>query len=207
VLSQVQLAEELGISRIPLREALRLLEREGLIESEINRRVRVTGLSIKDLDQLYAMRIQLESLAARLSVPRVGKQELEELNEHLALMRAAAEEEDYGAWEAPHRAFHDGLVAPAGGRLGEAIGQLSDHAERYRRAFMTSAHRSWSTVVKEHQAIFESYASGDPDLAAGRLARHYAIVVLGLIAELAPEYDPSALRTALRGTTHEHKPR
>lgn len=201
VLSQVRLAGQLGISRIPLREALRLLEREGLVESETNRRVRVAGFSVEDLEQLYAMRIQLESLAIRLSIPRMTEEGLEGLEKLLTSMRAAAEQEDYDGWEVPHRAFHGALVAPAGGRLVKTVAQLLDHAERYRRAFMTGTPRSWRTSVEEHQAIFEAYASGDSELAAGRLARHYAIVVLGLIARLAPEYDPSVLRTSLRSST------
>jgi DNA-binding GntR family transcriptional regulator len=57
-LSQVQLASNLGVSRGPLREAVRMLQREGLVEAEVNRRGRVSSFSIQDLEQLYAMRIR-----------------------------------------------------------------------------------------------------------------------------------------------------
>ena len=56
-----------ALAAYPLREALRLLECEGLVESEVNPRIRVTALSVKDLEQLYAMRMQLEALAASAS--------------------------------------------------------------------------------------------------------------------------------------------
>src|SRR5215467_264664 len=68
-LSQVKLAARLGVSRTPLREALRMLQREGLIDSEPNRRVRVAALSLADLEQLYAARVLIEALAVRLTVP------------------------------------------------------------------------------------------------------------------------------------------
>ena len=60
-ISQVQLARQLGVSRTPLREALRMLQREGLIESEPNRRVRVSRMSLTEVEQLYAMRVMLET--------------------------------------------------------------------------------------------------------------------------------------------------
>src|SRR5689334_13784123 len=56
-ISQIKLAERLGVSRTPLREALRMLERDGLVHAEPNRRVRVTPVSVDDLEQLYALRV------------------------------------------------------------------------------------------------------------------------------------------------------
>ena len=70
VMSQVALAEELGISRTPLREALRMLQSEGLVEGEPNRRVRVAPMTRTDLEELCVMRVTLEAEAIRLSVPR-----------------------------------------------------------------------------------------------------------------------------------------
>jgi DNA-binding GntR family transcriptional regulator len=198
ILSQVQLAEQFGISRIPLREALRLLEREGLVESEINRRVRVAPFSVTDLEQLYAMRIQLEALGIRLTVPLLTQENLAELEELLTRMGGFARAEDYEGWEVPHRAFHAALVAHAGDRLEGMISQLYDHAERYRRAFMLETARAWDKSMAEHRELLEICKGGDPTAAAERLARHYSVTALSLIAALAPEHEPLAVRTALQ---------
>src|SRR6266852_3893384 len=75
-LSQVKLAQQLGVSRTPLREALRLLQHEGLVRGEPRQRVRISGFSITDLEQLYAARITLEALGIRLTIPRLSSNDL-----------------------------------------------------------------------------------------------------------------------------------
>src|SRR6202167_6293039 len=85
-ISQVQLAARLGVSRTPLREALRMLQREGLIDSEPNRRVRVAQLTVPDLEQLYAARIVIESLGVRVAVPACEAEDLEWMGRLLAVM-------------------------------------------------------------------------------------------------------------------------
>src|ERR1700755_80985 len=86
VMSQVALAEELGISRTPLREALRMLQGEGLVDAEPNRRVRVAPMTASDLEELYVMRVTLEAEALRLSVPLMTPEDLAGLEGHMAEM-------------------------------------------------------------------------------------------------------------------------
>lgn len=198
VISQVRLAEQLGVSPTPLREALRLLEHEGLIESEVNHRVRVAGVSVGDLEQLYAIRIELEALAVRLTVPHLDDEALAGLEELVARMEELAKAEDYESYESYNHTFHRVLTGRAGDRLAGMIEQLSAHAERYRRLYKARVARAWSVSMREHREILEACKARDPAIAAERVARHYGTVVLGLIAVIAPEHDPVSIRTALR---------
>src|SRR5690242_7537539 len=92
VLSQVQLAQEIGVSRTPLREALRMLQEEGLVLAEYNHRVRVAGIDIGEFEQFYASRIMLESLALALTLPHLTQEDFDRLAALLEQMHEAGEQ-------------------------------------------------------------------------------------------------------------------
>src|SRR3954468_20454027 len=191
-MSQVMLADDLGVSRTPLREALRMLQNEGLIESEPNRRVRVSEVSLADIEELYTMRVPLEVNALRLSMPAFAPEDIARLEGYMAEMGHFAAEEDYGRWHVPHRAFHEGLTEKAGPRYEALLMQLFDHAERYRRIH---AGRSFSDrTAKEHRDILNAVKSGDADDAAARLAQHLARSAFTVIDIIDPDYEPIALK-------------
>src|SRR5947209_17923442 len=77
ILSQVQLAQQFGVSRTPLREALRMLQEERLVLAEHNHRVRVADINLAELESLYACRIMLESLALALTLPHLSLEDLD----------------------------------------------------------------------------------------------------------------------------------
>ena len=88
-LSQVSLAAQLGISRTPLREVLRMLQEEGLVEIEPNQRTRVAGLDPQELDDVYASRILLETLALSMTIGHFGAKARAEAKQMLTAMRRA----------------------------------------------------------------------------------------------------------------------
>ncbi len=194
-MSQVALAEELGISRTPLREALRMLQSDGLVEAEPNRRVRVAPLSAGDLEELYVIRITLEAEAIRLAVPRMRAEDLARLEGWNAEMAHFAEVKDYRRWTVPHQAFHDGLTAPAGARFAFQLRQLFDHAERYRRLHIGHGPSAWAT--NDHRAILDACKAGARDEAARLLAGHFARTAFELVEHLEPGHEPARLREAL----------
>lgn len=198
--SQVQLATRLGVSRTPLREALRLLQREGLVESRRNRRVRVAPLSVEDFDELYAIRLTLESTALKLSVPLLCPEELAELKGQMAQMAHYAANEDYERWEVPHRAFHRGLIAHSGERMMRMIVELADHATRYRWLYMSDPPARESAET-EHRAILKTVEAGNADEAAVLLVKHLARTPMTVLPSLDPEYSPRAIRQVLEDIT------
>jgi DNA-binding GntR family transcriptional regulator len=195
--SQVVLARQLGVSRTPLREALRLLQREGLILSEPNRRIRVADFSISDAEELYAMRIALEVVAIRLTVPTLTSEDLAELEGLMAQMDHYMRQHDQARMDVPHSAFHSRLVAAAGPRVATTMNQLFDHALRYRLAYGAMAPDGYEGRRAEHRAILDASAAADAELASVQLARHYAQTAMLVIAQLDPEHDPVLLRTTL----------
>lgn len=194
-MSQVALADELGVSRTPLREALRMLQGEGLILAEPNRRVRVAPLSLADVEELYAIRIPLEVTALRLSIAQMTPEDIAELEGYMAAMAHFAAAEDYARWHVPHQAFHRALSRRAGARFDALLLQLFDHAERYRR--MHLGHELSTQSTADHREILDACKAGDADLASALLGRHLARTVYGIVAIVEPEHDLAALRQVL----------
>jgi DNA-binding GntR family transcriptional regulator len=185
------------MGRTPLREALRLLQREGLVVSQPNRRVQIAGLSSSDAEELYVMRIALEAAAIRITVPRLASGDVAELEGLLAQMAHFLHAGDIIAFRKPHRAFHLALVAGSGPRVTETIGQLFDHAERYRLAFGANTPDVRADRDAEHRGIVDAIVAGDAGLAADRLIAHYIHTVKLIFAGLDPEHDLERLRTTI----------
>jgi DNA-binding GntR family transcriptional regulator len=189
-LSQVKLADEFGVSRGPVREALRLLEREGLVEAELNRRVRVAPFSSGDLEEVYALR-----------VPHLTNEDLATLHADMDRMEALSGT-DIADWEPVHRHFHHTLVAYAGARMVSLIGELSDHAERYRLVYLPREPRAWSAGALEHREIVALCEARDAAGAGEALARHLARTAGSMLMHVAPDHDPALTRTAVRSVTN-----
>ena len=197
-LSQVELARQLGVSRGPLREALRILQREGFIQQESQHRARVTAFSDEDLDELYAMRISLEALAIGIAVPRMSEEHFERLDELLQEMDDTAGTGDVEQWELPHEQFHRALVHPSGPRLEREIALLSDHATRYRLAFVSWNPLEWQAGTSaQHRTIAEAVKSRDAGAAANALAAHLGRTALVVLSIASPTYEPVRIRRAL----------
>jgi DNA-binding GntR family transcriptional regulator len=199
-LSQARVATQYGVSRGPVREAFRLLEREGLIEAELNHRARVTALSLDDIEHVYALRVANEALALTVSVPRFTAGELQEMEELVAAV-GRSQSQGFGAWEEQHQRFHMLLLAHAGDRMRASVAQWSEHTERYRRVYVSDGGGGWAQGAREHAELARLCRDRDAGGAARLLARHLSRAALTLIASMDPAHDPALLRAAVRQVT------
>lgn len=198
-ISQKEVAEALGVSRTPVREAFRLLQQEGLLRLIADRRAVVAPFEASEVDALYASRIMLECLAITITVGQLDEVRRRELGELLVTMDDLVGK--LNAWEEKHRAFHDLLVSGAAEPLRNAIRQAAEQSERYRRLYAQAEPRAWSIGAGEHRTIRDAVVRNDAVAAAIALATHYARTALTLLANLTPAYEPASIRTALRLVT------
>jgi DNA-binding GntR family transcriptional regulator len=198
VLSQVQLASSFGVSRTPLREALRMLQEEGLIQAETNRRARVTSFDLDDLEAISAQRILLSSLATLITVPRFEPSDVSLMSEALAAMEAASAADDVTAWRAADGAFHAAHYSRAPKRLHDEVVRLAERNDLYRSVWMRDTpHQDPQTVI-EHTRLLDACRSRDVAAAKAGIARHQARIAITVLAHAVPEREPATIRGALQ---------
>lgn len=197
VLLQAEMARKLGVSRTPMREAFRLLQEEGLIDAQPDQRARVRAVDPEDLDGVYGARIMLETLAVRMTVKSLAAGDLERMGEALTRMQELAEDDHPDEWHAAHQEFHRIATQAVGPHLRRMLASLGEHSERYVRLAQLGVPSSRARAHTEHEALLEAVRLSDPDEATRVITRHLARTALGVLADIAPEYEPGATRTAL----------
>lgn len=181
-LSVPRLAEQLGASRTPVREALLLLESEGLVRFERNRGVRVLETPLHDLDEIFTLRLLLEVPATERAVPRLTGGDLAALHGCLDRMRARAEVADEPGFMAADREFHDLLLRAAGNaRLADTVVGLR-HLVRSLRPSTAGRSRTLHEIRDEHVAILDRAEAGDAAGAAGAMREHLLTTARLLLA-------------------------
>ncbi len=171
-LMEIQLAEELGVSRTPVREAIRKLELEGFVVMIPRRGTYVADLSIKDVNEVFEIRTALDILAAGLAVERITEEELEQLERVLVEIGEYIEQNDIEKIVAADSRYHDILYrASRNDRLVGIINNLREQFTRFRSISMAYPGRIKNTV-EEHRQLVEAIAQRDIALAQ-RLAREH----------------------------------
>ncbi len=197
-LPQLALAKQLGVSRTPLREALRMLQEEGYVQFEPNQRMRVAELDPVELDADYACRIVLETLALSMTLESIGSRQRREARRLLTAMRRAARIGDLPGWFEAHHAYHRTITAGAGEPLLRTLQSLEDRSVRYIRIYQQSEPASWQTAGDvEHAAILDALTAGDDRAALSGLANHLARTALRVLSDCAPDYSPRAVPHAV----------
>ena len=207
VLSQVRLATRFGVSRTPLREALRMLQEEGLIEIEPNRRARVAGFDAGDLELVYSQRVLLTAVATSLTVPGMSDESLSAMADAMATMQRFSECGDAEGWRQADRAFHRLHCAGAPDTVKGELDLLFERATLFRLLRLRDEPHRQPAISHDHDTIMAACRTHDASAAVHAVSRHLSRVALALVALMVPEHDPQTIRTALRIILGEHDPK
>ncbi len=168
-----ELAETLGMSRTPIREAALMLESKGLLEMRPRKGVRILPVSSDDMREIYDILTELESLAAqRAAEAGYSKDELAVLAGSIAKMDQAIEAEDLEAWAEADELFHQELVRLGGNKRVEAIVAMMSDQVRRARATTLFIRPLPVKSNEDHRVVFQAISEGRPDVARKRHREH-----------------------------------
>lgn len=160
-LIETKLSEELGVSRTPVREALRQLELEGLVQSVPNKGVTVKGVSAEDIQDIYTIRMLIEGLAARWAAEKITAEEMEELKEAVDLEEFYTMKNDNSRLLKLDTRFHDIIFkASKSMPLMHTLSTFHHYIQKARKISMSSEKRA-AEVLKEHKAIMQAIVERD----------------------------------------------
>ena len=167
-LRQDHIAEEFGTSHVPVREAFRRLEAQGLAVSEPRRGVRVAGFSLEEVREVAEMRAALEVLALRHAASHLTRAILDDAE---AAIAAGDSARDVQAWEEANRAFHRLILSPC--RMPRLLKSIDDLQTASARFLFSGWRAEWEAPTdRDHRAILAALRSGQVENACAVLARH-----------------------------------
>lgn len=188
-LNQVALSEHFAVSRVPIREALRQLQAEGLIRQEAHRRAVVSTLSQDHIVELFDLRVELETYMLRRAIERMDPPSLSALEARMGTMQRLSAD-DHERWLEANREFHELLYLPSGATFTlELAAGIAARTTRYLylRSGGSGVHRQ-AQAHREHEQIMDAVRDRDADRATSALAEHIngtRRAVLGFLAEQA----------------------
>jgi DNA-binding GntR family transcriptional regulator len=182
-LIETEMAAQLGVSRAPLREALQVLSREGLVETLPYRGTIVRNLTRADIEELYSFRSLLEEFALRRIIERGSPADVALLRQHFEFILDAAQRGDVRAVNLSDRAFHDALIDLSGHALLQASWQTVSLRVRQVMSLRNRQNRDLTRVAYNHVPIIEAIAARETETAVRLLHEHIASAG-DLIAEM-----------------------
>lgn len=172
-LRQDAIASELAVSRIPVREAFRHLEAEGLITIIANRGAVVSALSPEEIDELFELRAVVECYVLRQAIPNMAKADFEKAEQVLLKYEEALDrDEEIRSWGEWNWQFHSTLYLPANRpTMMTLIKTLNNNCDRYTRLHLLFT-RNLHQAGKAHRVVLDACRSKNPDLAVETLWKH-----------------------------------
>ena len=173
-LNEAALAEALGVSRGPVREAFRILEEAGLVRQEKNRGVFVRSIPLDEAMEIFDLRAMMDEAVGRRLAEAIAPEQLRAVRAMVEAMEKAVKAGDADSYHLLNLDFHDKLVAFSGNRkLTSIYRRLINELSLFRRMNLVDA-KLLPISAGEHRAIVKAIASGDPE-AAGRAMRQHVM--------------------------------
>ena len=171
-LMEVHLANQLGVSRTPIREAIRKLELEGLVIMVPRRGAEVARITEKNLRDVLEVRRALDALSVELACERITREDIDRLCHACQEFEKAVKSEDAAVIAKADVALHDIIVEATGNkRLQQLVNNLSEQMYRYRFVYIKEENQH-DTLIAEHREIYESIAGRDKERAAKAASLH-----------------------------------
>jgi DNA-binding GntR family transcriptional regulator len=188
-ITEEQIAEELGVSRTPVREAMRRLAQDDLVELMPRKGVRVKQLGRSDAVELYEIRAELEALAARRAATRMTDRDIRTLENQAAKARTAlADGNPEPAFEFDANLHRLILERSENRRLGKTLEMLNNLVSFFRREVGQEFSRA-TVAFEEHESLLAALKSKDPDASAEQMRSHVAKALEGVIHNIAFSTD------------------
>lgn len=169
--TEQKLCDALGVSRTPVREALRRLEQEHLVE-ETGKGILIVGISLEDLTDIMEIRLRLEGLATERLAEKITDGQIEELRETLELQEFYCAKKNPDRLKAMDSLFHTKIYEFSGSAaFFYTLAPLHHKVQRYRQAALEDSGRAEQSLA-EHWEIFKALEARDPALAAEKMTKH-----------------------------------
>lgn len=171
-LMEIKLADKLGVSRTPIREAIRKLELEGLVVNTPRKGAEVANISAEDLRDVLEVRRSLEVLAISLACDKMTDETLELLYENIDAFKHSIDAKATSDIASVDVTFHDIIYKATGNnRLIQILNNISEQMYRYRFEYIKNK-ESWNRLVEEHLNIYQAIKNRDKDLAVKSILLH-----------------------------------
>ena len=182
-LVEARLATRLGVSRAPIREAIRVLEREGLVQSIPRRGSAVAMLSKEDVREIYGLRAALECAAVREVTVRANPELIERLTQLVAEMERGSHDKDRELLAAEDVAFHSAICEMAGNaRLLRVWLSIHGQIRLLSRQVIGTVYQDLTPIPHRHELILEAIRAGDANAAEATIREHISSVVDQIMA-------------------------
>ena len=173
-LIEMDLSRQLGVSRAPIREALRILNSEGLVETIPYHGTTVARLTKRDIEEIYSMRSLLKSFAVEQVIRAGNKERLRLLNDKVEQMVAAGKSDDIYTVNVLDRDFHDALIEMSGHSLLQSMWQTVTMKVRQVMALVNRRNTDLTQIARNHGPLLEAMEQGDVPRAIELLQKHIA---------------------------------